>query len=122
MFRTIDLVLIAVMVSAAAFTYNTKHKTEGTLREIHALEKKIRFEEDTIDILNADWALLTQPNRMQALTEAYKDQLELQPVDAGQFADIEELPMRPAADAATGTLEANREAGADKTATGSVKP
>ncbi len=71
MFRTSDIVLIAVMVSAAAFTYKTKHEAEDWLGQVRKLEREIRFEEDTIDLLKADWSLLTQPSRLQKLTEIY---------------------------------------------------
>lgn len=93
MFRTTDIVLIAVMVSAAAFTYQTKHDAEDELRALRQLESQIRFEEETADLLRADWSLLTQPVRLQTLAEAYKDELNLQPIDARQIADPAEIPM-----------------------------
>ena len=68
MFRTSDIVLIAVMVSAAAFTYKTKHEAENWQAEVRRLQQQIRFEEDTTDLLRADWSLLTQPSRLQRLT------------------------------------------------------
>jgi hypothetical protein len=94
-FRTSDILLIAVMVSAAAFTYKTKHEAEDRLAELHKLERQIRYEEDTIDILKADWSLLTQPSRLQKLTEIYRSELSLQPVDARQIVGLDELPSRP---------------------------
>ena len=89
------MVLIAVMVSAAAFTYTTKHAAEAELSKVRKLEAAIRFEEETIDVLKADWSLLTQPPRLQRLAEAYHDELQLAPVEAHQMATIEELPQRP---------------------------
>lgn len=95
MFRTTDIVLIAVMVSAAAFTYKTKHEAEDQFTALRRIEQQIRFEEDSIDLLKADWSLLTQPSRLQRLTEIYESQLHLQPVEARQIADLEDLPPRP---------------------------
>jgi len=95
MFRTSDMVLIAVMVCAAGFTYITKHNAEAELSKVRRLEAAIRFEEETIDVLKADWSLLTQPARLQKLAEAYGDELHLVPVEAHQIAKIEELPARP---------------------------
>ncbi len=94
MFRTSDIVLIAVMVSAAAFTYKIKQQAENQLAAVHKLEAQIRFEEDTIDLLKADWSLLTQPSRLQKLAELYQAQLKLQPVDAHQFVTLSDLPAR----------------------------
>jgi hypothetical protein len=94
-FRTSDIVLIAVMVAAAAFTYKTKHDAENRLDEIVKLEAAIRTEEDTITILKADWSLLTQPTRLQKLTEIYASELNLQPVQASQIVGLDDLPAKP---------------------------
>jgi len=93
-FRTTDIVLIAIMVSAAAFTYKIKQQAEDQLSAVQTLEAQIRFEEDTIALLKADWSLLTQPSRLQRLTDVYQLELELQPVDAHQFATLDALPER----------------------------
>ena len=95
MFRTSDIVLIAVMVSAAAFTYKTKHEAEDQLAEVRKIEAAIRYEQDTIDLLKADWSLLTQPSRLQKLAEIYQAELQLAPVEASQIGGIEDLPLKP---------------------------
>lgn len=92
MFRTSDAVLIAVMVAAAAFTYKTKHDAEDKYSEVRKLEAAIRYEEDSIDVLKADWSLLTQPARLQRLTESFAEQLKLQPVDPHQIVELKDLP------------------------------
>lgn len=94
MFRTSDIVLIAVMVSAAALTYKTKREAEDQLAAVQKIHAEIRYEEDTIDLLKADWSLLTQPSRLQKLTELYKSQLELQPVSARQIVGLGDLPAK----------------------------
>ncbi|PWK72776.1 hypothetical protein [Aminobacter sp. AP02] len=95
MFRTSDIVLIAVMVGAAAFTYKTKDEAENQLKAVNKIEAQIRFEEDTIDLLKADWSLLTQPSRLQKLSQVYESELKLQPVDARQIVGLGDLPVRP---------------------------
>jgi hypothetical protein len=94
-FRTSDMILIAVMVSAAAFTYQTKHDAEEQLGKVRRLEAQIRFEEESIDLLKADWSLLTQPSRLQRLAEVYKTQLDLEQVQARQIVGLNELPEKP---------------------------
>ena len=94
MFRTSDIVLFAVMVAAAAFTYKTKHEAEDRLAEVARIQSEIRVEEETIDILKADWSLLTQPSRQQKLSEIYQAELNLAPVEAGQIVGLEELPVK----------------------------
>ncbi|WP_027153795.1 hypothetical protein [Mesorhizobium sp. WSM2561] len=95
MFRTSDIVLIAVMVSAAALTFKTKREAEEQLAAVHKVQAQIRYEEDTIDLLKADWSLLTQPSRLQKLAEIYKSQLELEPVSARQIIGLDDLPAKP---------------------------
>jgi hypothetical protein len=94
MFRTSDIVLIAVMVAAAAMTYTIKRNAEVQTATVHKLRAQIHTEEDTIDLLKADWSLLTQPERLQKLTELYQPQLELAPVGARQIVGLGELPPR----------------------------
>ncbi|MFC5387502.1 hypothetical protein ACFPLB_16200 [Aquamicrobium segne] len=95
MFRTSDIILIGVMVAAAAMTYTIKRDAGEQLAMVRKLQVQIRLEEDTIDLLKADWSLLTQPARLQKLVERYQEQLGLEPVDPHQFARIDSLPERP---------------------------
>jgi hypothetical protein len=83
------------MVSAAALTYKTKREAEEQLAAVHKLQAQIRYEEDTIDLLKADWSLLTQPSRLQKLAEIYKSQLALEPVNARQIIGLDDLPAKP---------------------------
>ncbi|CDX20457.1 conserved exported hypothetical protein [Mesorhizobium sp. ORS 3359] len=95
MFRTSDIVLIAVMVSAAALTYKTKREAEEQLAAVQRIQAQIRYEEDTIDLLKADWSLLTQPSRLQKLADIYKSQLGLEPVGARQIGGLDDIPVKP---------------------------
>lgn len=122
MFRTSDIVLIAVMVSAAAFTYKTKHEAENRLAEVRKIEQQIKLERETIDVLKADWSLLTQPARLQRLAETYQTELQLQPVEARQIVGIEELPAKPLEieDLSSQRLGGMADSGQDQTTTGGV--
>jgi hypothetical protein len=95
MFRPTDAVLIAVMVAAAAYTYQVKRGAEDQLDAINRTKTQIRLEKDTIDLLKADWSLLSRPGRLQKLVEVYSDQLQLKPVQADQIVTLDSLPMRP---------------------------
>ena len=98
MLRTIDIIMILVMVSAAAVTYRIKATSEDQLRQVRKLERQIALEEDAIDLLKADWSLLTQPSRVQRLVDAHKDALELQATDSTQVTGLESVPERGLAD------------------------
>ncbi|MCJ8518425.1 hypothetical protein ABID21_001256 [Pseudorhizobium tarimense] len=93
MLRSFDLVLIGVMTAAAVVTYSIKHRADDKLQEVRRLETEIRLEKDTIDLLKADWALLTQPSRLERLTNVYQSELQLVPTAPTQLAMPVELPM-----------------------------
>ncbi len=93
MLRTLDLILMGVMVAAAVVTYSIKHQADLKLETVRKLEAEIKLEKDTIDLLRADWALLTQPNRLHRLVNAYQGDLELAPTMPTQLAQPQELPM-----------------------------
>ncbi|OJF97311.1 cell division protein FtsL [Pararhizobium antarcticum] len=93
MLRSFDIVLIVVMTAAATVTYTIKHRAENKLEEVRKLDAEIRLEEDTIDLLRADWALLTQPNRLERLVDVYGKDLQLVPTLSTQLSQPEELPM-----------------------------
>lgn len=93
MLRTLDIVLIVIMTAAATVTYTIKHNAENKLEEVRRLDAAIKLEEDTIDLLKADWALLSQPSRLDRLVTAYQQDLALQPTAPTQLIHPEELPM-----------------------------
>ncbi len=93
MFRTLDVVMIAVMTAAATVTYSIKHQADNKLEEVRKLDAEIKLEEDTIDLLKADWALLTQPNRLERLVQIFASDLKLAPTESTQLARPNELPM-----------------------------
>ncbi|KQV82864.1 hypothetical protein [Rhizobium sp. Root1220] len=93
MLRTFDLVLVGVMTAAAAVTYTIKHHSELKLEEVHRLEAEIKLEKDTIDLLKADWALQSQPNRLERLVNNYNSELQLQPTQSTSLVHSRELPM-----------------------------
>lgn len=137
MLRTLDILLIVLMTAAATITYSIKHRAELKLEDVRKLEAEIKLEKDTIDLLKADWSLLTQPSRLQQLITSYQAELQLVPTDSTQLAQPNELPMLKSelpvfdeADTDRDGKVTDKEAkayaakimgGPDKLATGSVK-
>lgn len=94
MLRTLDMVLIGLMAAAATVTYQIKHHAEERLAHVRSLQAQVQMEQQTIDLLKADWSLLNQPARMQELVERFEEKLELTIVAPTQVATIDELPAR----------------------------
>ena len=105
------------MVAAAAVTYKIKHDSEDRMRDVRKLETAIRYQEDTISILKADWALMIQPGRLQWLTEHFQGQLDLRPTEPQQFVKLSDIPQKQLV-----AREGEADGAKDKVKTGSVKP
>lgn len=96
MLRTFDIIMIAAMLVAATVTYTIKYDAEKQIAVIAKLKRQIDSEKDTITLLRADWALMTQPGRLQSLVGVYEKELNLQPIEAEQLVmGIDEIPERP---------------------------
>ncbi|MEQ8480312.1 MAG: hypothetical protein RIC18_06625 [Hoeflea sp.] len=124
MLRTLDLVLVGAMITAATITYQIKHNAEEKLAKVRELEAAIKLQEETIDLLEADWSLLTQPSRLQRLSEAFEDELQLKPIEPQQMAAPGELPgYARDFEPLVAVSETETEIGSDASiTTGSVKP
>jgi hypothetical protein len=105
MFRRIfNFLLLTVMIVGAGVTYDMKHKAEIAADRNARLEAEIARDKDAVQLLRAEWSLLTQPSRLQAVVDKYADHFHLQPFSPAQIATIDEIPMRPAPGAATNAL------------------
>lgn len=122
MLRSFDIVLILIMTAAATATYTIKHRAENKLEEVSKLDAEIKLEEDTIDLLRADWALLTQPYRLDRLVKLYEADLQLKPTESTQLAQPSELPMLKADVPVSPEMaeEQRKRANTDAISTGSV--
>ena len=94
MMRTLDLVLVGAMIAAATVTYQIKHAAEDKLSQVRELRAEIKLQEETIDLLEADWSLLNQPSRLQRLSTAFEADLGLKPIESTQMAEPDEMPGR----------------------------
>lgn len=94
MIRTTDIALFTLMIAAAAGTYKIKAESDQKQAEIRRIEKQIAYEEDTIDLLEADWSMLTQPDRLQKLVEKHAAELALAPIEARQVVSASEVPEK----------------------------
>jgi hypothetical protein len=85
MLRTLDLVLVGAMITAATITYQIKHNAEEKLAQVRELQAAIKLQEETIDLLEADWSLLNQPSRIAKLSTAFEAELRLKPIEPSRW-------------------------------------
>ena len=132
-FRTFDMILVAIMICAAGITYKVKYDAQKRIGEVHRIERQIVAEKNTINLLHAEWAMMIEPERIQALVKRYQDQLGLQVTDARQIVKLRDIPERlpdqienlikdDELEEKNSLLAKNSNANVDTIATGSVRP
>lgn len=97
MFRTVDIIMIGALIAGAAWTFKVKYDSEIAVARVARLEKQLQLEREAIDILKADWSLLTSPERLEKLVERYREELQLETVAPQQVGTLDEIPERSAA-------------------------
>jgi hypothetical protein len=89
MVRILNIIAIAALIGSAIYAYSIKYKTIFHAEAIAQLKSDIKKEQDQIGLLRADWAHLTRPERVQALSESL---LDLQPLALTQIVKAEAIP------------------------------
>ncbi len=95
MTRYLNLALICTMILVVAAVYQIKYDAETAAETVRGLKAEVDKEREAIALLKAEWSLLNQPARLQALVERHPDYLELVPLDPIQIGELSEIPMRP---------------------------
>jgi len=92
MIRLLNIVVLFLVVGLSVTLYNLKYRMEAQKKERARIEQKSLNEEEAVRILRAEQGYLTQPDRLQALSQRH---LLLTPMRASQVATFDELPMPP---------------------------
>jgi hypothetical protein len=92
MMRFVHLIVVAALVVAAADVYKIKFESTVRAEQVARLAAEIKRERDAIAALRADWALLDNPARIQALVHRH---LGLRMLDPAQIEHLDRLPERP---------------------------
>lgn len=96
MLRTINILLVVLMLVGAAVVYDFKYEAERATTRVAKINRQIDAERDAIATLKAEWSLLNQPRRLQDLVERYHSYLELDPLDPTQIGTLDDIPFKPA--------------------------
>lgn len=104
MVRMLNILAIAALIGSAIYAYTIKYETIFHAETIVKLQHQIKWEQDKIGMLRAEWAHLTRPERVQALADKF---LDLKSVALNQIVRTDSLPDKaPKVDAIGRKLEA----------------
>ncbi len=88
MFKVVNAILVFTVLVAAFFLYSLEHTTRGLERQIAKTQRSIVDEREKMKLLNAEWASLIRPDRIQKLAT---EKLGLKTVTASQFVPLAEI-------------------------------
>jgi len=99
MLKVINSFLVVALLISAFVVYSLEYSIKRGERDIVLAKKKTRQARETIRLLDAEWSMLTQPERLQRLASKH---LKLRPVKAAQIVPVNrlaaKLPERPVHD------------------------
>ena len=93
MIRTLDFVFIVMAGLVCLGLYGIAERTRVAEADLRASERAIAREHNTLTVLGAEWARVTQPARIQALAERH---LDLADMPAVQLSSLAALPRKDA--------------------------
>ncbi|MCF4167077.1 hypothetical protein L2U69_15595 [Zavarzinia compransoris] len=105
--RFLTLATVALAIGAPTVLYQVKYEVGQLEQEARALHRDVAREHQAIQVLQAEWAYLNQPARIQDLAERY---LDLQPLKPTQITTLDRLPMRPIVPEGEGVPDASPDA------------
>lgn len=88
MIRMMTLFWLALMCGMTGALFFVKHQVQDLERQVVRTEKSIRSYENGIRILQAEWSLLTSPQRLMRFSRPR----DLTPLTGAQFSRFTELP------------------------------
>ncbi len=81
--------LLGMALMICAVLYGVKHEARLTERNVSHLAGDIAQERELLRLLEAEWALRTEPDRLQRLADRH---LDMAPVNARQIVTLETIP------------------------------
>jgi len=94
--RAFNFFLLCTSFLALIMVYGQKYRTEEVQSHVIELQNEIAGQNQVLSALDAEWAFLNQPGRLQDIVERHAEALNVAPLTVGQYGTIEDIPMRPA--------------------------
>jgi cell division protein FtsL len=92
MVRWLNVIAVLALLGSAVYAYRTKYETIFYAEQIAKLRNQNQRELDSIAVLQAEWAHLTRPTRIQSLAEQH---LDLKQLTVDQIVQVTDLPDQP---------------------------
>jgi cell division protein FtsL len=83
------VIWLALAALSSAVVFHTSYRVQALGDRLADLNRKIIHEQETIQVLKAEWSVLNEPARIEKLS---REHLSLQPAEAAQLATIAQIP------------------------------
>ena len=90
--RSITLITLCVLIVVSYGLYNLKYEVEDLQDHANSLRAQMDDDRRAIKVLEAEWAYLSRPDRLQKLSQKF---LILQPTIARQVGGVADLRLKP---------------------------
>ena len=85
------ILTFACLVGLAFWAYQENIKTKNVIAKTEQLQKEIGISRARLSILKAEWAYLNRPDRLTELVDLNFDRLQLVPLRASNFLEVDEI-------------------------------
>jgi hypothetical protein len=82
-----------LIAAAGGVLFQTSYDVQDLEEKLAGLNRKIIQEQESIQVLKAEWSYLNDPSKLEHMAQAY---LALQPTEPRQYLAMDVIPMRPA--------------------------
>ncbi|CAO3413629.1 cell division protein FtsL [Azospirillum endophyticum] len=81
-----------LIAAAGGVLFQTSYDVQDLEEKLAGLNRKIIQEQESIQVLKAEWSYLNDPTKLEQMAQAY---LALQPTEPRQYLAMDVIPMRP---------------------------
>lgn len=89
----INPVAWAILLALGAFgLYLVKYQVQSVRDDVTRIERQLAAEREALALLEAEWAYLNRPERLERLADQY---LQMRQPDSRRIVEWQDIPMRP---------------------------
>ena len=88
-------IMLFFLAFSAVWAYRVNYDTRDVVSRIQIIKVKITSEEEKLSMLEGEWAYLNRPERLSALSDKFFNYLELMPISAENYANIDAIKIEP---------------------------
>tara|TARA_A100000164_G_C21475655_1_gene571035 strand:- start:150 stop:509 length:360 start_codon:yes stop_codon:yes gene_type:complete len=82
---------LLILFFSVTWAYSVNYETRAVVKRTKVLESQIEAQEEYFKVLEAEWAYLNRPDRLESLVEIYFSELRLMPLRKENYKKLENI-------------------------------